>query len=101
MKLRLPAHTTIAVSLPNSSSNRRKKFRRLARAIDEMQAGFEHQQQEVRAFQQTLHSLEQRILATSRHLLAYSESLDKIQMARLGRKSRQLASMMNAYSAGS
>jgi septal ring factor EnvC (AmiA/AmiB activator) len=100
MKMRLPAQTSLKVRLPDSEPCEKKQFIGLARAIEDMKANFEVQQNEMEAFQQALQSLEEGISTTARHLRAYSENLNRIDVARLGRKARHLANLMEAYEAG-
>lgn len=97
MRLRLPAQTNLNVQISEPNTNEKKKFQRLSRAIEEMQESFAQQEREVRAFQQAVRALQEGISATSRHLRTYNDNLGRIDVARLGRKARQLSDMMASY----
>jgi|GEM_PF-1481651 len=100
MKLLIPngPHPVAEITLPDT--RRQNAFARLARAVDEMSENLAHQKREVNAFRENMQTLQARMMETGKSLRLHHDALGEIDIARLGRKARRLAQIIEVYEAG-
>lgn len=99
MGLQLPnePHHSIQISVPSIRS--KSTYRRLAKAVDDMNENFAIQRRELATLRQAMRTLRQRMLATGQNMRSFHAALGGIDISRLDRKSRRLAAIMVAYEA--
>jgi uncharacterized coiled-coil protein SlyX len=100
MHLLIPNEQNPIAEITLPDTRRKSAFIRLARAVDEMSENLVHQQREVNAFRKNMQTLQVRMLETGKSLRLHHDALGEINIARLGRKARRLAQIIEVYEAG-